>query len=113
MNVSGIIMMSLIVLSVIPLLPPLYILFQLILCTDDFVDRKTDSDDSGSANDAATTTTTISSVGAQLLLFLALGILGHVGTHRLIPNIKYYMLKRRICGKDFGKKGTDHENDDV
>ncbi|KAL3768099.1 hypothetical protein ACHAW5_009156 [Stephanodiscus triporus] len=107
--------MSLKVLSVIPLLPPLYILFQLILCTDDSVDRKIDSEDSGSANDAATTTTTttISSVGAQLLLFLALGILGHVGTHRLIPNIKHYMLKRRICGKDFGKKGTDHENDDV
>ena len=103
-------MLSLQVISIIPLLPPLYILFQLIFT--DVVGRTTDSDDSGAASDASTTKTT-SSVGAQLLVFLALGILGHVGTYRLIPNIKHYMLKRGICGKDLGRKGTKNENDDV
>jgi hypothetical protein len=105
-------MMSLRVLCILPLLPPLYILVQLIYA--DLVDRATDSTDRGTENYAGTTTTaTTTSVGAQLLLFLALGVLGHVGTHRLIPNIKRYMLKRGICGKDFGKKGTERENDDV
>ncbi|EED94061.1 udp-n-acetylglucosamin-dolichyl-phosphate : n-acetylglucosamin-phosphate transferase, partial [Thalassiosira pseudonana CCMP1335] len=48
-----------------------------------------------------------------LLLFMALGILGYVGTNRLIPSIKYYMLKRGISGKDLGKKGTPSENEDI
>ncbi len=106
-------MMSSRVLCILPLLPPLYILFQLIFV--DLVGRAADSTDRGTANHAGTptTATTTTSVGAQLLLFLALGVLGHVGTHRLIPNIKRYMLKRGICGKDFGKKGTERENDDM
>ncbi len=103
-------MMSLQVLSIIPLLPPSYILFQLIF--NDLFGTTADSDDCGAASDASTRTTT-SSVGAQLLVFLALGILGHVGTHRLIPNIKQYMLKRGISGKDLGRKGSKNENDDV
>jgi hypothetical protein len=104
-------MMSLLVLSVIPLLPPLYILFQLIFI--DLVGRAAHSDDGGVIVSDTSTITTTTSVGAQLLVFLALGILGHVGTHRLIPNIKHYMLKRGICGKDLGRKGTMNENDDV
>jgi hypothetical protein len=105
-------MMSLQVLSITPLLPPLYILFQLIFI--DLVGRAADSDDGGViASDDASTITTTTSVGAQLLVFLALGILGYAGTHRLIPNIKHYMLKRGICGKDLGRKGNKNENDDV
>ena len=81
-------------LSILPLLPPFYILYH-ILSHDKIIESSTDS------------------VGAQLLLFLALGILGHLVTHRLIPSIKYYMLKRGICGKDLGKKGTNTEDDDM
>lgn len=103
--------MSLKVLSITPLLPPLYILFQLIFI--DLVGRAADSDDGGVIVSDASTITTTTSVGAQLLVFLALGILGHAGTHHLIPNIKHYMLKRGICGKDLGRKGTKNENDDV
>jgi hypothetical protein len=109
-------MMSLRVLCIVPLLPPLYILSQIIWA--DLVGGAADSIDRGTANRHAgtsttETTTTSTSVGAQLLLSSALGILGHVATHRLIPNIKHYMLKRGICGKDLGKKGTESENDDV
>jgi len=95
-------MLSPLILSIVPLLPPIYILHQIL--SNDF-NRIADTNyyaDSSS-----------SSVGAQLVLFLALGILGHVGTYKLIPNIKYYMLKRGICGKDLGKKGTKSEDDDM
>ena len=91
-------LVSPLILSIVPLLPPIYILYQIL--SNDF-NRTTDSDSSSS------------SVSAQLVLFLALGILGHVGTYKLIPNIKYYMLKRGICGKDLGKKGTKSEDDDM
>ena len=93
-------MLSPLILSIVPLLPPIYILYQILSNDFNRIARTTDSDSS-------------SSVGAQLLLFLALGILGHVGTYKLIPNIKYYMLKRGICGKDLGKKGTKSEDDDM
>ncbi|KAL7538141.1 hypothetical protein ACHAXR_008313 [Thalassiosira sp. AJA248-18] len=86
---------SLRALAVLPLLPPAWVVFQIV------------SNETG-ANDETT-----SSVGAQLLGFWALGMLGYIGTYRLIPSIKFYMLKRGICGKDLGKKGTKSENDDV
>lgn len=85
-------------LSILPLLPPFYILYH-VLSHDKIIESSTDASSS--------------SVGAQLLLFLALGILGHLVTHRLIPSIKYYMLKRGICGRDLGKKGTNTEDDDM
>ena len=94
-------LVSPLILSIIPLLPPIYILYQILSNDFNRIARTTDSDSSSS------------SAGAQLVLFLALGILGHVGTYKLIPNIKYYMLKRGICGKDLGKKGTKSEDDDM
>ncbi|KAL7554407.1 hypothetical protein ACHAWF_017856 [Thalassiosira exigua] len=95
-------------LSTISLLPPLRILLQLL--ADDF-GRLTDG--AGDATEGGSATSTASSVGAQLALFCALGALGHWGTHRLIPSIKYYMLKRGISGKDLGKKGTLREEYDI
>jgi len=95
-------------LAIIPLLPPLWIICQILIATHNGATTN-DYDDGASLK--STTTTTRESVGVQLLVFSALGALGHVGTHRLIPSIKYYMLKRGICGKDLGKKGTDGEND--
>jgi len=100
--------MSLRSLFILPLLPPLCILCTLLSKN---IGTLTGFGDITDADGAANATK--SSVGTQLLLFLVLGILGHVGTDRLIPKIKYYMLKRGICGKDLGKKGTISENDDI
>jgi len=96
-------MLSPLILSIVPLLPPIYILNQIL--SNDF--NRIANNTSHNADSSS------SSVGAQLILFLALGILGHMGTYKLIPNIKYYMLKRGICGKDLGKKGTKSEDDDM
>ena len=93
-------------LAVIPLLPSLWIICKLI-STDLQLKRK----ESPPHNDSDIET--ISSVATQLLLFVALGIMGHIGVNKLIPKIKYYMLKRGISGKDLGKKGTPKENDDI
>jgi UDP-N-acetylglucosamine--dolichyl-phosphate N-acetylglucosaminephosphotransferase len=98
--------------AILPLLPSLWIICRLV--SKDLIDRIKDSN--VSQNDTvviAKTTTASSRVGAQLLLFIALGIMGHIGTNRLIPKIQYYMLKRGISGKDLGKKGTKTENDDI
>ncbi len=89
------------VLSVLPLIPPLCILFD-ILSND--IDRIARTDNATHAP---------SSVGAQLLLFISLGVLGYAVTNHLIPSIQYYMLKRGISGKDLGKKGTKNEDVDV
>lgn len=45
-------------------------------------------------------------VGSQLLAYLAMAIFGYVATYRLVPNIKIYTLRKGICGKDLGKRGT-------
>jgi hypothetical protein len=99
------VIISLRILAIIPLLPPLYILIQLIY--SDLIIS------SGDSKTKSSTESSSSSVGTELGVFLALGILGHVVTHRLIPNIQHYMLKRGISGKDLGKKGTKNEHLDV
>lgn len=91
------------VLAILPLLPPLHILCKIVL-------KELNND---SRNIGFDLTSSGNTVGIQLLLFLILGILGHFGTYQLIPGIRYYMLKRGICGKDYGKKGTQHEDIDV
>jgi len=91
-------------LSILPLLPPLWIIFQ--LASNDLGIGRT-------ADDAAADGAAMTSVGAQLLVFLVLGIVGYVGTVKLVPNIKHYMKRRQLCGKDLGKKGTKSENDDM
>ena len=95
----------LLTLVALPLLPSLWIICRLISKDLEIIQDSNISDDNS--------TPTTSTVGAQLLLFIALGIMGHIGTNKLIPSIKYYMLKRGISGKDLGKKGTPKENDDI
>eukprot|EP00986_Skeletonema_menzelii_P005387 scaffold1946_cov197-Skeletonema_menzelii.AAC.3 len=95
----------LLTLVALPLLPSLWIICRLISKDLESIQDSNISDDNS--------TPTTSTVGAQLLLFIALGIMGHIGTNKLIPSIKYYMLKRGISGKDLGKKGTPKENDDI
>jgi UDP-N-acetylglucosamine--dolichyl-phosphate N-acetylglucosaminephosphotransferase len=41
-----------------------------------------------------------------LLAYLIVALLGYWTTNRLIPGIKLYTLRKGICGKDLGKKGT-------
>lgn len=102
------------VLAILPLLPPLHVLYQLLSNEDIFgtILAKLINDKS-SVRSSSSIVVVADNVGVQLLLFLILGILGHFGTYRLIPGIRYYMLKRGICGKDYGKKGTKHEDIDM
>lgn len=88
-------------LCLLPLLPSLWVLLHLL------------SADVNSAPSSASNAAAAPSTGAQLLLFTALGSLGYFMTNRLIPNIKSYMIKRGICGKDLGKKGSKNEDVDV
>ncbi len=46
------------------------------------------------------------SVSSQLLVYSAMGVFGFVLTNRLVPSIKEYTLRKGICGKDLGKRGT-------
>jgi UDP-N-acetylglucosamine--dolichyl-phosphate N-acetylglucosaminephosphotransferase len=45
-------------------------------------------------------------VESQLLAYLTMGILGFIVTNHLVPHIKTYTLRKGICGKDLGKRGT-------
>ena len=96
---------SLQTIATLPLLPSLWIICRLV-----FKDLERIKDSISYDEGTATASTVL---GTQLLLFIALGILGHIGTNKLIPSIKYYMLKRGITGKDLGKKGTSKENNDI
>jgi hypothetical protein len=42
----------------------------------------------------------------QLFAYVGMAIFGFVVTDRLIPNIQQYTLRKGICGKDLGKRGT-------
>lgn len=90
-----------IALCLLPLLPSLWILIHIL--SIDFAPIYTSR--KASSNVDVTTST-----GAQLLLFTVLGMLGYLMTNRLVPNIKCYMIKRGICGKDLGKKGSQNED---
>jgi hypothetical protein len=52
-------------------------------------------------------------VGSQLLAYVLVGLLGYVITDALIPNIQQYTLKKGICGKDLGKRGTAMADKDM
>jgi hypothetical protein len=42
----------------------------------------------------------------QLLAYMTMAALGYFATVKLIPSIQIYTLRKGICGKDLGKKGT-------
>lgn len=44
--------------------------------------------------------------GSQLWAYLIMAFFGNFATKKLIPNIKMYTLRKGICGKDLGKRGT-------
>ena len=45
-------------------------------------------------------------VGSQLLAYAVMSLGGFVVTNHLIPHIQEYTLRKGICGKDLGKRGT-------
>jgi len=100
-----------IVLAALPLLPSLYILCQLL--ADERQQLWPSSNTVHQATPGNDDLHDRNLVGMQLLLFAALGAVGHAVTNRLIPNIRGYMVRRGISGKDLGKKGTALEGEDV
>jgi hypothetical protein len=52
-------------------------------------------------------------VSSQLLAYLLIGIAGYFMTNKLVPRIKQYTLRKGICGKDLGKRGTSNADKDV
>ena len=42
----------------------------------------------------------------QLIAYMLIAFLGYVTTQRLVPHIQQYTLRKNICGKDLGKRGT-------
>lgn len=94
-------------LACIPLIPPGVLLLRLIGNPVNVVLRwlsaRRSQDDDG----------TPPPVASQLLAYLLVSILGYMATYRLVPSIKQYTLRKGICGKDIGKKGTSIADKDM
>ena len=56
---------------------------------------------------------TMSHLKADLVFYVCTAIAGYLSTSMLIPNIKQYMLKQGISGKDLGKRGTSIADKDI
>ena len=94
-------------LSILPLLPSIWILFHLLVNDPIFslLGWNHDEHAANAASEAAHAALAIAkggespsppppTVGAQLLVFIALGAMGYVGTNRLIPSIKVSLVQR-------------------
>ena len=53
------------------------------------------------------------SIGAQLVAYVTMAVLGYIATSKMVPTIKHYTLRKGISGKDLGKKGTQMEDEQV
>jgi len=87
------------VLASVPLLFPAYLSISFAQ-----IESNSKSSTSSASSNADITLPTVSS---QLVAYLAMGIFGFILTDRLVPKIKEYTLRKGICGKDLGKRGTD------
>mmetsp|Transcript_8635 Transcript_8635/g.12741 ORF Transcript_8635/g.12741 Transcript_8635/m.12741 type:complete len:434 (+) Transcript_8635:121-1422(+) len=56
---------------------------------------------------------TMTHLKADLAFYVCTAIAGYMSTSTLIPNIKQYLLKQGICGKDLGKRGTSVADKDI
>mmetsp|Transcript_7114 Transcript_7114/g.15545 ORF Transcript_7114/g.15545 Transcript_7114/m.15545 type:complete len:464 (-) Transcript_7114:42-1433(-) len=52
-------------------------------------------------------------VGSQLLAYVIVAAFGYFATNSLVPKIKAYTLRKGICGKDLGKKGSSIADKDI
>jgi hypothetical protein len=73
-------------LAIVPVLLPGWFLLQSVL------------DSKGAVGEKAAST--------QLIAYVVVAVFGFVVTDSLIPNIQQYTLRKGICGKDMGKRGT-------
>lgn len=93
--------------AILPLLPPAWLLLKLLdnpvnIATGWFDVFISSWREPGTPHEILHAPT----VGSQLLAYLTMAILGYIATYRLVPNIKTYMLRAGIYGKDLGKRGT-------
>jgi len=110
-------------LALIPLLPSFYIIVRLIFLVNpfdviikfisNFTNQHFLTHDDGSSETIGKYSPVAPPVGSRLLLYVLIAILGYWGTDHLIPKIKIYTLRKGICGKDMGKRGTSIENKEI
>ena len=55
---------------------------------------------------SASATSNNNTVGIQLVAYIVMSLFGYYLTSKLVPTIKEYTLRKNICGKDLGKRGT-------
>lgn len=91
-------------LALVPVLPPLWILSSLLELPElSTVWNFAESVRSGDDVERVLHQVTLSS---QLVAYVLMSFFGFHATNRLIPSIQTYTLRRGICGKDLGKRGT-------
>ena len=74
------------ILTILPLVPSIVLLLQLTLSTNNFKNNH------------------------ELLIYAIMACIGYICTNKLIPIISNYTLRKGICGKDLGKRGTIHSD---
>jgi hypothetical protein len=97
-------------LAVLPMIVPLYLWCQLIgnpiplleqWKTGLFHNHHNNNNSSSSSDDNDDVV-----VQQQLIAYMVMAVVGYVTTQQLIPHIQQYTLRKNICGKDLGKRGT-------
>lgn len=93
-------------LALVPLIPPLVLLLQLMEHPWDTLQRWYAhffvTNGNGNLHSIEQTPT----VATQLLAYIIMAIVGYVITILMVPSIQVYTLRKGICGKDLGKRGT-------
>jgi hypothetical protein len=89
------------ILAFVPLSLPLYLYGRLVYQSSPFLSSFVSTNESLTRTSATTTTT-----AAQLAAYLILAAAGYSVTRQLVPHIQQYTLRKGICGKDLGKRGT-------
>jgi hypothetical protein len=84
-------------LAVLPMTVPLYLWFKLIgnplpLCYQWLT--------------TTTRTKNETTLAQQLIAYMIIAMIGYATTQKLVPHIQQYTLRKHICGKDLGKRGT-------
>lgn len=102
-------------LFVLPLLPPGYILYQIIASPQHLVEHSKEpsflSFSYWLSSDALIPLG--DTIRSQLFAYLIVATLGFAATEKLIPHIKEYTLRKGISGKDLGKKWTPQEDREI
>jgi hypothetical protein len=81
-------------LAILPMILPFILWFQLVI---------------GNNNSLSNSSTTYGKnyYQYQLVGYLMMSIIGYIFTVQLVPHIQQYTLRKNICGKDLGKRGTN------